>query len=1247
MAVNWTEDQQKVIESRGCNLLVCAAAGSGKTAVLAERILRLVTDPVRPLDIDSLLVVTFTTAAAAEMKERIRASLENALVQRPDDVHLQQQVTLVHQAMIMTIHSFCLQVIRDHIQQTDLEPGFRVADEGEIRLLKQDVLDQLLEEQYLDPDEAFLRFADTFATGKSDQAMAEAIRRYYDFSMAYPDPAAWREKTLSEGEFRSEEGFDSSIWMQLLRRKAGEELSDMRERLSLALRIAQRPDGPAAYAADLSQHLNALSFEDQVLSYDQLRSCLEQADQWGRLPGRGQPKEMDPEQKDRAKALRDSVKADLAGFRNTYFSGTLEEMGRLMQLSRDVLMELNALTGEYQKRLDEEKRERGIVDFNDLEQVALQILLTGEGQPSEAAKEYAQRFTEVMTDEYQDSNMIQEAILRAVSGPVNRFMVGDVKQSIYKFRQARPELFMEKYHTYKNEPGVPGRKILLRQNFRSRSQVIDIVNMLFAQLMAEDIGGIAYDENAALYQGAFYPDSGSGNSARDDLPELLLVQEAYQEGEDEYGLTIRQEAQTVGRRIRKLMQGLQVYDKQNDAMRDLRYGDIVILLRTMKGWGDVYTSALTEMGIPAMAAAKKGFFSTLEVRTALAFLEVIGNPRQDIALAGVLSSPIGKLSDEELALIRIYTPEGDFYTACRRMLDNRHDVHSSQDAVSDKSRNELQPDEFREKMTTAAEKLQAFFDLLTSLREEAAAAPVHILLRHALKRTGYYTYVTAMPAGAQRKVNLDFLIEQAAAFEQGSTHGLFHFLRTMKQIREADLDFGEASPASEAGDCVRVMSVHTSKGLEYPVVFVCGLGKKINRNDNKERLLLHPEYGAACDYIDTVRRFKVPLLYKNLLSAQMNDDMMGEELRILYVALTRAREKLILVGSGDFSDNKMVQWMEKAAGAGQVLPGSIRRRAQTYLDLVMPAFLRHPDSRSVWESYGKQRYPGSFVCRDGSFILRFVSCTGEDDLLGTLYHDVSLQEAAQAGTASGEMPVLFLEDIITPEEAARNETGTIPGKVSVSFLKHAAMGQPDEESAVLFDAVPSGDSKAVSDPVLSGAQRGTVYHRILENLDYRAYRDRFSDRPAEFVQWQLESLLLCGKIQKDEKRAVNEDDLAAFLSSGIGKRMTEAGVSGTLRRETPFVLGIPAYQADPAWNSEEMILVQGIIDAWFTEEDSIVLVDYKTDRADPVTDPEGSVLADRYRRQLELYQEALERLTGFSVKEKLIYSFSLEKEIPV
>lgn len=1192
MSMRWTEEQQKVIDLRKRNILVSAAAGSGKTAVLVERIIQRLTDEDDPLDVDRLLIVTFTEAAAAEMKERIRNAIERALEAEPENLHLQRQATLIHSAQIMTIHSFCLSVIREHFHVIDLDPGFRIAEEGELKLLRQDVLEELIEENYAEGEQSYLDFVDSFSAGRSDSKIEEMILQLYEYSISYPQPFKWLE--CCERAYRLEEiPLAETVYAGKIIGYVRQRLQGAEELLEEAISICEEPDGPWPYAETLEADREVLAQLSDANRLDDL-FCAVRDVKWKRLPAK-KDELVSPEKKEAVKTLRETVKKTVGDLKDSYLYAEPAELEADMKAAAESMHVLVSLVREFSERFAQKKRERNLIDFGDMEQLALQILTEEKGKeliPSMSAAEYQEQFDEVMIDEYQDSNLIQEAILTSVSGMSrgrnNIFMVGDVKQSIYRFRLSRPELFLEKYHTYTLEDS-PKQRIDLHKNFRSRKEVLQAANQIFEQVMRREVGGICYDEKEALYIGADYPESQVKAGHSQNRAELLLIESGELKNPQE---SRRIEAKAIADRIRLLLLAGQVLDKKTGAYRPVKYQDIVILTRSVKGWADLFAQVLAEEGIPAYVGSREGYFETYEVSVLLDYLKVLDNVRQDLPLAAVLTSPFGGFCTEELAKIRNAFPDVPFYEAVNLCCGQ---------GIPEES-------ELGEKLRKFREQLERFRDCLPY-------TPMHELLWNIIEETGYGSYIAAMPGGEQKSANLEMLVSKAAAYEGTSYKGLFNFVRYIEQLKKYDVDYGEANIADEQADTVRIMSIHKSKGLEFPVVFVAGLGKAFNTQDMKGSMVIHPELGVGIDCVDPVRRTKAPTLLKKVIQEEIKVENLGEELRVLYVALTRAKEKLILSGTCRHAAEKL---KELSGREKKILPVWKILAAGNYLDWVLPA-----------------------ACTEDSAIM--VSCLDPEGLVG--------MEQAQREAERLTKEILEHWDIKRIHEEAFGkrleeqmnfvypyaQQVSLKMKVTVSELKKRAYLEEDGEPMYReVQSSPLLPKFLEKEEKLQGASRGTVYHKVMELLDVsREYTE-------QELKNCLDGFLEEHRITAEARACIRTGEILEFLESRSGQRMRAAAGAGKLFREQPFVIGVDPKEIYSDVPCEEQILVQGIIDAYFEEDGEIVVLDYKTDRV-----YREEELKEKYHAQLAYYARALETMTGKRVKEKILYSFALGKEITV
>ncbi len=1232
MGMKWTEEQRKVITLRDRNILVSAAAGSGKTAVLVQRILSKIMDPKRPVDIDRLLIMTFTRAAAGEMKERISNAIDQALYENPDNEHLQKQATLIHNAQITTIDGFCSYIIRNYFHMVDLDPGYRTAEEGELKLLKEDVMKDLLEEAYEKADPKFLSLVECYASGKSDDEIREMVYKLYNAAMSHPFPEEWLEECLNVYQVENIEDLRKTNWIRLLWETLDEKVIQAEALAESARRLCEEPDGPYIYEEALADDLNfwrEIRRLKDTRDYDKVAEILA-GHMFAKLSAK-RDSSIDPFKKEQAKELRDEEKEICKELSTKFFNQKEEILLELIACAREPLEGLTELTRQFKEAFSRKKREKNLLDFTDMEHFALRILVEKVDEeliPTQAARELSEKYEEVMVDEYQDSNFVQELITTMVSGWVSKrkniFMVGDVKQSIYRFRLARPELFMEKYHSYSLEDSEEQR-IDLHKNFRSRAEVLNSVNYIFRQIMGEDLGGITYDDDNALYPGASFPEGEDPEFVR---TEVLIVEKDGEEAQDEQEQknAREMEALAIAQRIHRMIGKDRILDKETGEYREIRYGDIVILLRSATGWSETFSQVLSSRGIPVYSASRTGYFSAQEVVTLLNYLRVCDNPLQDIPLTGVLHSPIVGCTAQELAMLRSECPDGRVYDSICAYVEKAEEI--SEENV--------------EKLRLV-QKLKLFLSQLTKFRDMAAYTPIHELILYILKDTGYGRYARAIPGGAQRGANLHMLVEKAMDYEKTSYRGLFNFIRYIEKLQKYEVDFGEVNLADAGSGAVQIMTIHKSKGLEFPVVFAAGMGKQFNFQDINAKFLIHPELGFGVDAIFPEKRLIVSAMQKQIIRRELKRESLGEELRVLYVALTRAKEKLIITGSMGNIEAALRSVSRYMHSEETLLSLGVRSEARSYWSYILPALIRHPAMKELLAEYGIFGKPEKICEENADFLISKVT-------LGELVQgeildqtDAQLREAFFREWDSEKIYDENIRQVLKekfdfsyPYAYLRE----LPVKVSVSELKKRKYADEEEKESALYPEpemvriVPgfiSGERE-----VTQGAARGTAYHRVMECLDYTRL-----DGIRE-IDGQIRTLVEGHKMSPQEGECIYRRDILGFAESELGQRMKWAAQDKKLYREQPFVMKVDRKELDASWSGDETVLVQGIIDAYFLEGEDIVLVDYKTDR---IARGEENKLIERYKTQLEDYASALERMLHKKVKQKYIYSFALRKEL--
>jgi ATP-dependent helicase/nuclease subunit A len=1235
--VTWTNDQWKAIWAKGQDILVAAAAGSGKTAVLVERIIQKIISEEDRMDVDELLVVTFTNASAAEMRHRIGQALEKAIEEDPHSHHLRKQLSLLNRASISTLHSFCLEVIRKYYYLIDIDPGFRIADETEGDLLRDEVLDDLFEEEYGKEDNHdFFKLVDTFTNDRSDGALQDMIRKLYDFSRSHPNPDGWL--LGLEEMYEMEEGMeiDELSFIHPLLTDIRLQLHGAKSLFKRALDLTRVPGGPGPRAENFLSDIEIVESleESQAISWNDLYNAIQTLPFTKLKACRGD--DYNKEIVDEAKKLRDQGKKTLEKLQEDFFSRRPASFLEDMKKMKNVIHTLAEVVIEFGKRFRQVKEEKGLVDFADLEHFCLDILRDPSSDglvPSEAANLYKNKFKEMLVDEYQDTNMVQESILLLITEEReevgNRFMVGDVKQSIYRFRLAEPNLFLGKYSRFLPVKGDAGLKIDLSQNFRSRKEVLDGTNFLFKQIMGTSVGEMEYNREAELVKGAPYPEDKEypievavidqeteEPSPRTEEEEISI----FDEGDIEKSVL---EARYMANKVKKMIEGRTlVYDVKTETERPIQYRDVVILLRSMP-WASEIMEEFKRQGIPIYANLSTGYFEATEIAIMLSLLKVIDNPYQDIPLASVLRSPIVGLDEQGLASIRIHSRAGTYYEAVKKFAGEK-------------------PGNPREEETF--EKVKVFLYHLENWRTKARQGSVTELIWQLYRDTRFYDYVGGMAGGKQRQANLRALYDRARQYEETSFRGLFRFLRFIDRMRERGDDLGVARALSEQEDVVRLMTIHSSKGLEFPVVFVAGMSKQFNLMDLNAAYLLDKDLGLAVKYTDSDKRISYPSLPQLAFKRKKRMEAISEEMRVLYVALTRAKERLFLVGTVKSLEKSRKNWRGALSQTEWLLSDYERAGASSYLDWIGPSLMRHPHCKELGEVGDSE---GSGINDE---ILKHPSCfhiktIHKSELVAEdgepVREDDNWKEKVKNG-GEVEIESTYKEEVLHrlswkyPHQRATN----LRSKQSVSELKRMVEIR-DEASSI--DILRRHHKPVYNRPQfmqskeLSPAEKGTAMHTVMQHIS-------FADGvpTVEKVENLLSTLVHKEILTEEQKLAVSVSNIVGFFESEIGQRMVNAR---NIEREIPFSMSIPLSEISETGEEapEETILVQGVIDCVFRDESGIVLLDYKTDgihdRYEGGFSEAKQVLEERYKVQIELYTRALESIWKEKVSEKYLYFF--------
>lgn len=1207
----WTNEQQAAIDSRGQTLLLSAAAGSGKTAVLVERIIRRLLDKEYPIDITELLVVTFTKAAAAEMRDRIGTALMKALSETKDS-RVERQLALLPSAQISTLHAFCQHVIRKYFYTIDLDPAFSIAGEEELNLLRRQVLEDVFLSYYEDDEKASILYplADMFGSDRGDDILMDTVSRMYTYARSLAWPEHWLKEAARAYDVAPDAVIDDMVWSGPIKdavRRILEEDARLYDGVLYHLRqreaFAPACDTFVAEQAALRQAAQARSWNDlsrfvRAIDFPRLKSLRKLSDD-------------DKAVWERCKKVRDDVKKDvIKTLQAVYFSATPEEWLDGMRAMKPIMDGLVTLTLDFAKAYGAAKKEKGWIDFSDLEHFCLQILLAPDASPehpvpSAAAEELRSQYEEVFIDEYQDTNGVQELITRLVSGEDNRFMVGDIKQSIYRFRLADPTLFLEKYQSFSRDEKAVQRCIDLGRNFRSVPVVLDAVNAVFSRAMTAEAAGMDYGEREKLYAGRQAPDDERWIGGP---VEVDIVPTPSDEEDDDGSTAFEKECRFIAGRIGELLASGRMAARKDGTLEPLSYRHIVVLLRSMAGKADVLIQALQEGGIPSYAEQSGGYFAAVEVQVMLALLRCIDNPEQDLAMAAVLRSPLVGLDETALAGVRL-AGDGTLWQNLPAF------VASLPDGVDEK------------------EDLQQFMTAFDSWRTYSRRHGVAELLQRLYDDTAYVDFVGAMPGGDVRQANLKALYDRARQYEEAGFRGLFRYLQLMDKMKEDGLDLAPAKVVSEKEDVVRIMSIHKSKGLEFPVVFVADMGKAFNRRDTQDQILFHNRLGIGLKQYDPEWRMSYPTLIWSGIAAQLRWEGTAEEERILYVAMTRARDQLILTGHSSHIDRDWQRWTSRLNPA----------QAKSYFDWVMPAALA-PFGAKADADYAR---PGA-AWQDAVWQVRIARAVPAGTVEEGAYDGEPRLEALRRGDLTGTPVPSWLDEQLSWQYAYPQAVRTA-AKFSVSEVKRryqelhsdelqdeAALSVP--AAAVIPTAPGENDAFAALPPWLageeaavSGAQRGTALHKALQYITPAA------DQTTATLRREIDAFVRQGLLSREEAKLVYVPVLAAFCQSDIGRRMAE---SPELHREYPFTVLLAGGDPLPETETGEQILIQGVIDCLFREDDAWILVDYKSDRLET-----ADAFRSRYAVQLALYKRAVEQITHRPVEETYIYSLHLQQEI--
>ena len=1200
--VKWTEEQSQAIHEKGSNILVAAAAGSGKTAVLVERIINKIIQ--EEIDIDKLLVVTFTNAAASEMRERILNAIYKKIEEEPTNLRLQKQITLLNKSNICTIHSFCLDVIRNNFYEINISPNFRIGDTAEIELLKEEVLDELFEDLYLKEDEGFLKLLEIYTSYKDDEPLKDIVKSIYNFIQSAPFPEKWLAEKVKLFDIDIENtDFAETVWGKII-------LNNYKEC------IEENILGLKKIKKELDAENELEKFSQAIrLDIENLESLLVNLNSWDKSYELAKTfsfviwpsiKKINSETPAFVKEKRDMINAIFKKLKDSIFIYTSAEVLSDLKNMYEVLNLLQAIILKFNENYKKAKLERNIIDFNDIEHLALKILIKdedGKYVPSEIAKKYQDKFEEIAIDEYQDSNMVQEYILTSISKGNNIFMVGDVKQSIYKFRQAMPELFLNKYKTYKlkkEKTEADDLKIQLFKNFRSRKNILDTTNIIFQEIMSQDLGDVDYNEDEYLNLGANYEEPQLENIDFAGKTEINIINledttKDVQEDEEDNVKTERiensiLEARYVAKKINELVNSNYYVLDKKEGYRKVTYKDIVVLLRSTTELSPIYEKEISDLGMPVYSETSTEYLNSVEIQLIMSCLKIIDNPMQDIPLVTVMRSMIGGFTDNDLIEIRLADKYENFYES----------IVKARIQVNEELRN----------------KIDSFLELINNWREASEFLALDELIWKIYMDTGYYNYVGLMQNGKLRQANLKMLFERAKQYESASFKGVFNFINFIDKLKLRNNDLGAAKIIGENENVIRIMSIHKSKGLEFPVVFLSSTEKNFNLKDLREKILIHQEIGFGPNYENSELKIEYPTLAKEAIKMVSKRESISEEMRVLYVALTRAKEKLIITGiekdlqKSIESKEKELQIYENEDNSK--INSKILENYKSYLDWIELVYLKNKIRNSD--------------------IFEFNVISKAEILNQTVESEAKRKDVLKdiANKKVSKENMEKIKNILEWEYKYKDST-EMPSELSVSKIKELSKDKTEEKIGITLKK----PNFLIEKTELTPAEKGAIMHLCLQKLNYK------EDYNLEKLKNMVNNLVKQEIILPKEAESVNYNKILAFLSSNIWKEMQTAKV---VEQEKAFYLNLKANEIYQN-NAEDEILVQGIIDLYYiTNNDELVLVDYKTDY---VENNNEQSLEDKYNIQLEIYKKALEESLNRKVDKVYIYSTWLNKEIEI
>ncbi|MBE7027871.1 MAG: helicase-exonuclease AddAB subunit AddA [Ruminococcaceae bacterium] len=1182
MERQWTDAQREAINTKGSNLLLAAAAGSGKTAVLVERIIKMVTDEQNPVDADKLLVLTFTKSAASEMRDRILDALTEKLKENPQSQNLARQLILAQKASITTIHSFCNELIRTNFNLADVDPSFRIADTTENELLRAQALSEAVDEMYEDEEffDSFAQFTMCYSKAKNDYAIYELVDSIYSFCMSLPDPFGWLRESCEKLNADTHASFDETDWAEIIVSYFKSKIEKILFEYDFCIKKANEDEGKEVLGKFLSDEKAQFEDMQNVNTYSSLREMAEKA-VFDTFPPK--PKGTNPIYREMIKDLRDKAKGNFLSMAKSIFNLSCDEQ---IEVSKKMYPLMRALSGAVQrfaKRFDEKKEKKNILNFNDLEHKAYRLLVDKEGHATPLAESVKNKYHEILIDEYQDISRLQEAIFETIKRDNNLFMVGDLKQSIYRFRNTDPILFKQKKALFEDLEGAKDRKIILSKNFRSRSHILDGINFIFERIMSDSVGEIEYNDEEKLYFGADY--------IEDDALALelnIIDTKEINSAEDSDTIeSITAEACLAAKKISELFKNNTMV-KGKDGLRKITYKDICILVRAPKDRATVFASILNEAGIPCYSDKSGSLLESIEIETIMAYLRIIDNPHQDIPLLSVLRSDIYRFTTNDLAKIRVKDRKVTFYEAMQKKAEDKDDT---------------------------AKATKAFLDELDGFRKQAEFLSVSELIWHIYMQTGFYDCQLARNSGEMRQRNLRALYLRAGEYEKTGVKGLYGFINFIDEYSGGGGRFDASRDIGEEHDVVRIMSIHKSKGLEFPVVLLCNMGKQFDKRDLRKSVLFHPEVGYGPKFVDLSMGITYPNGIRTAVSIKKELELISEEMRILYVALTRAKERLIIIGAASRGVESLVNKYAILASDSKKIERFKAEEAQSCLEWFVAALINHPDGDALRERTGES----VSVIEDKSRWKINIYKSAEELL------NKHIEE---------EKPVI--EEKIDVSKILKNVMWEypykkdifVPTKISVTEFKRKQYENREMPCVYLYDSKETENRE-----MLSAKERGTAIHKVMEMLDFKA------NVSTEDVKNKISELLKGGILTSSEAETIDAEKIAKFFESDAGALIKKAE---KIEKEVMFAINIDAGEVIGDYTGEEKVMLQGIIDCVLFCGDGIYIIDYKTDKVREV-----SQIVSKYKIQLDLYARAAEIIYKKCVRKKILYLFDKNKSVEI